>query len=115
MTSRLSKTGSTQRKQLQLLQRQQALVQQSLALEPQTPWFKLKGWFLHSETILIARATALVGFVTAAVGAFDWSPLLGLDVSTGFNQRQVVWLGGIMAVQGVAVELGRRRNMAVST
>jgi len=47
------------------------------------------------------------------IGALDWSPLLGLDIGTGFNQKQIMWLGGIMVAQGIGVELARRRKADV--
>lgn len=113
MTSRQSKTGSTLAKQRQLLRQQALLHQQFLQLQPQTKWFWVKGLFLHSETILLSRITVLTGFITAVIGALDWSPLLGLDIGTGFNQKQIMWLGGIMVAQGIGVELARRRKADV--
>lgn len=93
------------------LQRQrQQLRQQLLQSLPQTRWRNFLSWFKGSETILVARATVFTGFVTAVIGAMDWSPLLGLDMSTGFNQKQVMWLGGVMVAQGIGVELARRNK-----
>lgn len=72
-------------------------------LAPVKPWYKF-------ETILMARATVAIGAILAVIGAMDWSPLISLDVSTGFNGRQVMWLGGIAIVKGIADECLRRRN-----
>ena len=43
-----------------------------------------------------------------AVGAMDWSPLLGV---TNFDKKQVLYLGGISFVKGIFTELARRRNI----
>lgn len=43
-----------------------------------------------------------------AVGAMDWSPLLGL---TNFDKRQVMYLGSISFAKGIFTELARRRNL----
>ena len=79
-----------------------------LQIQPQSKWAELKRFFLYSETILLARITAVAGLVTGAVGAMEWSPLLGL---TNFDRKQVIWLGSIMFLQGVGTEIARRRNM----
>lgn len=66
----------------------------------------LQRWFRNSETILLARITALTGFVIAVLGALDWSSLVNLDVT---NKKQTVFTGLIVLAQGVAVEAARRR------
>lgn len=73
-------------------------------------WAGVKAWFKNSETIFLSRLTAFVGFVTAVVGGMDWSPLSSLDLSTGFNKSQIISLGITMLIQGVVLELARRRN-----
>lgn len=104
-----SKAGSLKRQQL--LQRQSQLRQQLLQLHPQTRWFKLKGWLYdHSETILVARLTALAGFVITVLGALDWTSLINLDVH---NTKQIFFTGAVVLAQGVSVELARRRNAAL--
>lgn len=92
----------------QLLHKQRQLRQQILQALPQTPWRKFLSWFRNSETILLARLFSALGFITAVLGTLDWSPLIGLDVSTGFNHKQIAWLGGIMLMQGIGVEAARR-------
>jgi len=78
--------------------------------QPLPPPSPFKDFFKHSETIFIARCTALIGFTTAVLGALDWSPLLSMNLDTGFNRKQVIWLGMIMIFQGIATEVARRRN-----
>lgn len=58
----------------------------------------------------MARTEALLGFIAMVAGAMDWSPLLGVDISTGFNRAQVFWLGSMSFVKGVFTELARRRR-----
>lgn len=77
-------------------------------LPPLSKWDSVKAFFVYSETVVIARAEAVVGLFTMAFAAMDWSPLLGV---TNFDQTQVLWLGGISFVKGVFTELARRRNM----
>ncbi len=74
-------------------------------------WTKTKAFFHYSATILLARITTVVGIVIAATGAMNWAPLLSLNVDTGFNKNQVIWLGLITIIQGVGVELARRRTL----
>ena len=76
-----------------------------------TWWGETKAFFHYSATILVARITAMTGLVVAATGAMNWAPLLGLNVDTGFNQNQVIWLGVITFLQGVGVEMARRRTL----
>lgn len=52
----------------------------------------------------------LSGFLIAAAGAMDWSPLLGLNVETGFSKNQAIWLGITTFTKGIIDELARRRN-----
>lgn len=73
-------------------------------------WNGIKDWFSRSETIFLARFEAFVGFLVAVGAAFDWSPLLSLGFDTGINWKQAAFLGGLMFVKGVLVELARRRN-----
>lgn len=73
-------------------------------------WTKIKQLWSDSGTILWARLESIGGLVTAAIGAMDWSPLLSLDFSTGFNRAQVITLGAIMFVRGILLEITRRRN-----
>ena len=67
--------------------------------------YVLKRWFRGSDTILVARATSVAGFVTAVIGGLDWSPLLGLS---GFNQKQVMLTGGTILLIGISHEIARR-------
>lgn len=78
-------------------------------------WTKTKAFFHYSATILLARITAVIGLVVAATGAMNWAPLLGLNVDTGFNKNQVIWLGLITVIQGIGVELARRRTLIPSS
>lgn len=81
-------------------------------------WNKLKQTYQNTKdwwnnvvhTILLARLTAITGFITAVAGSMNWAPLLSLDVDTGFSRNQVIWLGAVMVVQGIIFELVRRYN-----
>ena len=76
-----------------------------------TSWEKLKVWFKRSETIFLARMTAIVGFVTAAVGQFDWAPLWSfLSTGTEFTSKQLLWIGVSIAGYGLTMEIARRRG-----
>lgn len=72
---------------------------------------KVKSFFKNSWTIFVARFTAVAGLITAALGAMDWSPLLGLNIQTGFSKAQAIYLGVITFVQGLMVEIARRRTL----
>lgn len=78
--------------------------------DPKSVLDHIKSFFNYSETLLIARVEAIVGFCAAVVGAVDWSPFFGL---TGFDRKQVMYLGGISLVKGVATEWARRRNSTI--
>lgn len=71
---------------------------------------EIKAWFKFSETILLSRIDVLVGFVIAAVAAMDWSPLMTLDFSSGFDKKQLYVIGGFCVLRGVVGEIARRRN-----
>lgn len=79
-----------------------------LELPPVSRWDAIKSFFVYSETVLIARAEALVGVLTMTFAAMDYSPLLGI---TNLDKTQVLWLGGVSFVKGLFTELARRRNM----
>ena len=100
--------------QLQSSQRRQKLREEIAAVQPPVPqswWDKTKAFFHYSVTILVARATVISGLLVGAVGAMDWSPLQGISFDTGFSKHQVIWLGSIALIQGVGVELARRRTL----
>lgn len=71
-------------------------------------WLNTLSFFKYSHTILVARLTILTGFITTVLGSLDWSPLLGVNIDTGFSKNQVIWLGIIMTVKGVIDEIVRR-------
>lgn len=77
-------------------------------------WTDVLGFFRYSHAILVARITMVVGFLTAVIGSLDWSPLLGLDIDTGFSKNQVIWLGIITFVKGVLDEIARRAKGVVT-
>lgn len=75
--------------------------------------FKEKLWVVIGPvaSIIQARATALLGLVTAGVGFMDWSPLLSLfGTSTDFNPKQVASLGIVIFIKGLFEEFTRRIN-----
>lgn len=62
-------------------------------------------------TVVLARITAIVGFVTATVGAMDWSPLWSmLSTGTEFTKHQLIAIGVSIAGLAVTTEITRRRN-----
>jgi hypothetical protein len=65
----------------------------------------LQKYFRDSETILVARFTAISGFATAVIGGLDWSPLLGMS---GFDRKQVIVMGGVVLLIGISHEIARR-------
>lgn len=73
-------------------------------------WEGVKAWFSHAESIFLARLEVFIGVIVGAVGAFDWSPLISMGMGTSFTKGQAMFLGGIMAVKGLAAEFLRRRN-----
>lgn len=72
---------------------------------------KIKSWFKYSTTLLLARATMLVGFLTAVFATIDWSPLMMLDWSTGFDWDQALKIGVGLFLQGMLIEWTRRRSL----
>lgn len=69
------------------------------------------AFFDNSGTIVVARLTALLGFITAAFASMDWSLLYTLvGEPAGFSKMQALWLGGALAVKGVLDEIVRRSN-----
>ena len=86
------------------------VVQLVLPPPPQTPWEHVKAFFKYSHAIFLARLTFLVGFALAVIGSLDWSPLLSLDIDTGFSKNQVVWLGIVTIFKGILDEVARRYN-----
>lgn len=79
-----------------------------------TFWDHVKAWFHYSETIFLARFTMLTGFTMAAIGSMDWSPLMSIDVDTGFSRNQIIWIGATTLVKGAVDEMARRRNMVTN-
>ena len=65
-------------------------------------------WFNDSATIVVARITAVSGFITGVLGVLDWSPLLGIS---GMDQRQVITMGAVVLLIGVSHEIARRRTL----
>lgn len=80
-----------------------------LTAQPLKPgkWDEAKAFFLYSKVIFLARTEAAVGFLAIVLGSLDWSPFFGL---TGFDTKQVAYLGGISLVKGVVTEWSRRTS-----
>lgn len=72
------------------------------------------GFFRYSHSILVARLTVVIGFLTVVIGSLDWSPLLSLDIDTGFSKNQVIWIGIVTFVKGVLDEIARRTKGVVT-
>lgn len=77
---------------------------------PSNYWQSFKAWFHYSETIFLARATMLSGFLLAVVGSMDWSPLTSIDFATDFKPKQLIGIGAVTLTKGVIDEVARRRN-----
>lgn len=82
------------------------LPQSPLPDKPST-WEATKAWFKYSETILLARLTVLSGFIAAVISATNFGPLLGVDFE---NKKAIFVTGSIAIVQGLAMEILRRRG-----
>ncbi len=80
----------------------------------QTIWTDILSFARYSHSILVARLTMVSGFLIAVVGSLDWSPLLGLNIDTGFNKTQVIWLGIITFIKGILDEIARRAKGVVA-
>jgi len=73
----------------------------------QLKWEAVKGWFLRSETILVARTAVFGGFVYAGLAGVDWSHITSLDFTDGISRGEMLeaakWIG-----MGLIVEYARR-------
>lgn len=89
--------------------------QKSLPLQPpETSLDKVKSWFKYSETIFLSRISAAIGFVIAAVGSMDFSPLWSLfQTGTDFTQKQLIFIGVAIVGAGITFELARRRSSSL--
>lgn len=72
-------------------------------------WNSIKAWFKHSETIFIARLTQLSGLLLSVGVGFNWDRFVGIEVAA-VHKTQLIWMGVITFIQGLLVELARRRN-----
>ena len=71
-----------------------------------TFWQRIRAWFKDSEVIALARTWLALGlgvFFTGLAG-INWPLLLNVNLT----KDQVLWLAGIMAAQGITVEIARR-------
>lgn len=66
----------------------------------------LAKWFRNSETILVARLTAVSGFVIAVLNGLDWSSFINLDIT---DHKQFTFAGLGLLAHGFVTELARRR------
>lgn len=73
-------------------------------------WAKIKQFFHDSETIFMARLEVILGFVTAALGGIDWTPLLSAGTVPDFSVNLAVNIGVIMIIKGLLLEWARRRR-----
>ena len=71
---------------------------------------KIKAFFKNSETIFLARLESVAGIFWAVIEGMDWSAILSLDFTNALASRQAIFIGGILFVKGVLLELARRRN-----
>lgn len=77
-------------------------------------WTSILSFARYSHSLLVARLTMLSGFLVAVIGTLDWSPLLGVNIDTGFSKTQVIWLGIVTFVKGVLDEIARRAKGVVA-
>lgn len=77
-------------------------------------WIEILSFARYSHSLLMARFTMIAGFLTAVLGTLDWSPLLGINIDTGFSKNQVIWLGIVTFVKGVLDEIARRAKGVVT-
>lgn len=72
-----------------------------------------KFWALckNSGTILLARLSVLAGIIVTAFTTIDWSVLYALfGDPAGFTAKQAYSIGGWLLLQGIIMEVVRRRN-----
>jgi len=77
-------------------------------------WISILSFARYSHSLLVARLTMVSGFLIGVFGTLDWSPLLGLNIDTGFSRNQVIWLGIVTFVKGVLDEIARRAKGVVA-
>lgn len=77
----------------------------SLKQKLSNTWTEVKAFFKYSETILLARAQILFGFVIAGVSNIDWTAL-----SDFTSYKQSMWLAIGLVINGMLTEYARRRN-----
>lgn len=70
-------------------------------------WNTLRAWFRDSEVILLARLSVIYGFVLAALQGLDWTSLMSMDFSNGFDKEGLT-KASFWVIQGIVVELARR-------
>lgn len=76
---------------------------------------KLWDWSYNAGSIVLARITAIFGFLTSALSFADWSPLLSMTgIETGISHIQAFWIGAVIFVKGVIDEIVRRNNTVVT-
>ena len=72
-------------------------------------WNKIRKWFKDSEVIFLARALTLYGFILAVFTGIDWTSLMSIDFSNGFDKK-VLTASSFYIVQGIVIELARRHR-----
>lgn len=79
--------------------------------EEKTLWQKIKDWFYHSESIVLAYVTSLFGIVTGLIGSLDLSPFWSLfQTGTSFTSKQLTWMGVGVLGAGISMYIARVRG-----
>lgn len=76
-----------------------------------TAYDKFWAWCKNSGTILLARLSVLAGIIVTAFTTIDWSILYALfGDPAGFTAKQAYSIGGWLLLQGILMEIIRRKN-----
>ncbi len=74
-------------------------------------WKKIKEWsgWSAAGTIFMARIEMFLSVISGVVLGFDWSALLAMDFSNGFN-KPVLIACSLLALKALLFEIVRRHN-----
>lgn len=79
--------------------------------QPEGLWSKIKAWFYHSESVVLAYLASTLGIITSAVGYFDFSPLWTMfQTGTEFTSKQLTWMGVGVLGAGIVAYIARIRG-----
>lgn len=79
--------------------------------DEKTAWQKIKDWFYHSESVVLAYIVSLGGLVTGIIGSLDLSPLWTMfQAGTEFTSKQLTWMGVGVLGTGISMYIARVRG-----